>query len=481
MIFSGLVAEEAGEMRATLSPLDNLFGFNNKLFINNQNLYLYINVYTLEEKNERKYLYLYGIKLIFENEYKITILNMTKKKPILLAPAGNWQMLNAVIERGADAIYFGIQNFNMRAQSESFTVDELDEIVQLCKSKNIQTNLTLNIILYDNELKEVENIISQAKEKGVDEIICWDPSVIQLCRKYSMPFCISTQASISNSSAASFYKDLGANRIVMARECSLEQVMDVIQNVDIEVETFVHGAMCIAVSGRCFMSHDLFNRSANRGDCIQPCRREYQVTDERKDYSMTMGSDYIMSSKDLCTIDFLDKLIDSGISVFKIEGRKRSPEYAAKVTEIYRKAIDLHSEGKLDVQAKIELNDELNKVFNRGFTSGFYNSQPRGDDFASVEGNASATKKEYIGDVINYYKNTKVAYVRIKGGELNTGDNILIIGKTSGVIELQVSEMIVEDKESTVAAKGSLVTFPCENLIRPRDKVYLLKSEEATK
>lgn len=390
-------------------------------------------------------------------------------------------MLHAVIQRGADAIYFGIQDFNMRAQSENFTVEEIGDIVKVCKENGVQAHLTLNTILFDEELKQAEQIVKEAREKGVDEIICWDPSVIQLCNEYKMPFCISTQASVANSSAAKFYYTLGAKRVVLARECSLEKIKEIVAKVDIEVEAFIHGAMCIAVSGRCFLSHELFGRSANRGDCIQPCRREYQIYDERKDYSLTLGNDYVMSSKDLCSLDFLDSLMDAGIHVFKIEGRKRSPEYAANVTAVYREAIDAYAEGKFDLALKEQLKTKLDLVFNRGFTSGFYQYDPKAEDFATSEGNISPVRKEFLGEVLNYYKNSQIAFVRIKGKELRTGDSLMILGKTSGLIELNLTGMRVNDQEKDIAVKEDTVTFTCEQRVRPGDKVYLVKAAaEAT-
>ncbi len=400
---------------------------------------------------------------------------MQLNRPKLLAPAGNWIMLNAVIKSGADAIYFGIREFNMRAQAENFTIEDIPEIVRIANEKNVETHLTMNTILYDEELLVAEQIIEVAKESGVNEIICWDFSVIELCRKHKMPFCISTQASVSNSLAANYFASIGAKRVVLARECSLEQMTKIIADSNIEIEAFVHGAMCIAVSGRCFMSHELFGRSANRGDCIQPCRREYQIYDERKENSMILGQDYVMSSKDLCSIEFLDKLIESGIHIFKIEGRKRSPEYAAKATEVYRRAIDAYFDSRLTNELKQILSEELNAVFNRGFTSGFYNHLPGKDDFATEEGNISPVKKEYIGKIINYFKVNQVAFIKLESGELSEGDEIYILGKTSGVIELKATAMQVNDVPNSIAIKGDTVTLFSPERVRNGDKVYLKK------
>ena len=266
------------------------------------------------------------------------------KKPELLAPAGDWKMLVTAVKSGADAVYLGIEKLNMRAKAENFRLDELSEIVDYCRQRNVDTHLTLNTIVYEEELSDLEKIISTAKNAGVDLIICWDMSVIQKCKKFEIPFCISTQASISNSASANYYKQLGAKRIVLARECTLENIIDIKRNTNIEIETFIHGAMCIAVSGRCLLSHQMFGKSANRGECIQPCRREFEIRDKDEDKSLIIGDDYVLSPNDLSTIDFIDKLIDAGIDSFKIEGRKRSPEYIAKVVSTYRKAIDAYPE-----------------------------------------------------------------------------------------------------------------------------------------
>src|SRR3990172_7634498 len=269
------------------------------------------------------------------------------KKPELMAPAGNWTMLHAVVKAGADAVYFGSDELNMRAKAKNFQIENLPEIIEYCKTKSVKTYLTINTIIYESEQDQVYELIAKAKAAGIDMIICWDLSVIEKCNKLNMPFAVSTQASVSNSASAEMYKKLGAKRVVFARECFLEDIKKIKTKVDIEIEAFVHGAMCIAVSGRCFMSHEMFGKSANRGECIQPCRREYEIVDKSTDKSLILGEDYVLSPEDLCSIEFIDQLIEAGIDSFKIEGRKRSPEYASKVVSVYRKAIDLYYENKL--------------------------------------------------------------------------------------------------------------------------------------
>ncbi len=400
----------------------------------------------------------------------------TRRKPELMSPAGNKTMLTAVVNAGADAVYFGVEKLNMRAKASNFKIDNLHELTSYCKEKNVRTYLTLNTIIYEEELDQLREIINKAKEAGVDRIICWDFSVVQLCKEIGIPFCISTQSSVSNSLAAKFYKDTGAERIVLARECSLENIKKMRTLTDLEIEVFVHGAMCIAVSGKCFMSHHLFEKSANRGECIQPCRREYEVYDPTINKSMIVGEDYVLSPEDLCTIEFIDELIETGVDSFKIEGRKRSPEYAGAVTAAYRKAIDLYFEGTLTKEIKEELVAELGKVFNRGFSSGFYFNTPGSEEYSNIYGSKASTRKEFLGKVINYYKHAGVVYISIETGTLNEGDEVYIIGETTGVVRLKVENILNEDEKADSARKGDKITFKCNELVRPRDAVYLIKN-----
>lgn len=400
------------------------------------------------------------------------------KKPELMAPAGNWTMLRSVVKAGANAVYFGTDQLNMRAKAKNFQIENLTEIVEYCKSQNVKTYLTVNTIIYENEQEEVYELIAKAKAAGIDMIICWDLSVIEKCNKLSMPFAVSTQASVSNSASAEMYKKLGAKRVVLARECFLEDIKKIKANVDIEIEAFIHGAMCIAVSGRCFMSHEMFGKSANRGECIQPCRREYEIVDKSTDKSLILGEDYVLSPEDLCTIEFIDQLIEAGIDSFKIEGRKRSPEYAAKVVAVYRKAIDLYYEQKLTDEIKKELLEELGEVYNRGFSAGFYFEAPGENEYAGIYGSKATTRKEFIGRVTNYYKKPRVAEIKMETGRLSIDDKILIIGETTGVVELKIQNILFEDKQVNEVGKGNLFTISCEELVRVRDSVYVVKQLE---
>ena len=402
-------------------------------------------------------------------------MEIRKNKPELMAPAGDWTMLRAAVSNGTDAIYFGLDKLNMRAKAANFSVEELSEIISFCNEHKVKTYLTLNTIVFEEELAELEEIIVAAKQNGVDRIICSDLAVTDLCRKHDFPFCISTHSSISNSLAADVYKRMGAVRIVLARECSLEEIKRIRTKTDLEIEAFVHGAMCIAVSGRCFMSHHLFGKSANRGECIQPCRREYEVYDPAIDKSLIIGEDYVMSPQDLCTIEFIDQLIETGIDSFKIEGRKRAPEYVAKVVSVYRQAIDLYFESQLTDEKKKELLIELEKVYNRGFSSGFYFDVPSSEEYAGVEGSKATTRKSYVGKVLNYYKEIQVVHILLESGKIKIDDEILIMGETTGVLDIKLEKFSVNDIENSIANRGDEITLKVPSLVRRNDKVYLVE------
>ncbi len=388
------------------------------------------------------------------------------KKYELLAPAGDFSTLTAAVKAGADAVYFGLKEFSMRDNAKNFAVEDLDKINEIT-GKKVKKYLTLNVVIYNDEIKKVEEILQKVKGK-VDAIICWDLSVINLCRKFKIPFHISTQASVSNSEAAKFYKDLGAERVVLARELNLKQIKEISKIVP--VECFIHGAMCVAVSGRCFMSEHLFNRSANRGMCTQVCRRSYRITDE-EGRELKINRNTVMSAKDLCALPFMDKLKDAGIVSFKIEGRNRDARYVDTVVRIYRNAIDNNlTKPEIDKSLK-----ELEKVYNRGFSSGFYLGIPTSDDFSTVENSAATTKKSYIGKVTHYYPKANVGTVSILTGELHVGDHISIIGNTTGIENTIIKEMEIEKKKVKSAKKGEEVGIYLPR-VRENDDVYLIES-----
>lgn len=395
-------------------------------------------------------------------------------KPELLAPAGNWEMLSTAIDAGADAIYFGIEGLNMRAGAKNFTIDDIQEIVEKCHEKNIKTYLAINTIIFDEELLNTEKIIQKASEAKIDAIICWDLAVVSLAKKYELEIHLSTQASAANSLALEQYKKLGISRIILARECSLEQIKNL--NTDLEIETFIHGAMCVAISGRCFMSQYLYGKSANRGECIQPCRREYKIIDPETKEELQLQNHYVMSPKDLCTIDIIDKLIDTGINSFKIEGRNRSPEYVRTTIKAYKEAIEAHVKKQLTPNLKKKLKEQLRTVYNRDFSTGFYLGKPA-NDWCDSYGNKSTKVKEYIGKVINYYKKPQVAEIYIETGRFNKDDKLLVQGPTTGSIELTACSIQLHDNEVNKASKGQTIGIKSP-LVRKNDKVYIFKDRE---
>jgi putative protease len=394
-----------------------------------------------------------------------------KNKYELLAPAGSFPTLVTAINAGADAVYFGLKEFSMRANAKNFTIKDLDKINKIC-GKKVKKYLTLNVIIYNNELKKLEDTIKKIKGK-VDAIICWDLSVIQLCKKYKIPFHISTQASISNAESAEFYKNLGAERIVLARELSLKQIKEIKNKTKIDLEAFCHGAMCIAISGRCFMSQHLFGRSANRGMCTQVCRRSYTITDQ-EGRQLNVEPQTIMSAKDLCTLPFIEKLKQAGITSFKIEGRNRDVRYVETVVKIYRKALDKNL-NKQEIEESIK---ELETVYTKGFSSGFYLGTPTSDDFSNVEHSSATYKKEFIGKITHYYPKVNVGTVYVNTGKLSIGDEIIITGITTGIEKMKIEKLEIKNKSVSSAKKGQEVgiKFPCR--VRKNDEIYIIKKNK---
>jgi len=395
-----------------------------------------------------------------------------KSKFELLAPAGNFPMLHSAIASGADAIYLGLKDFNMRNSAKNFTLKDLEKIR---KTTKIKVYITLNTIIYDSELKKIESIIKKIKQKKLaDAIICWDLSIIQLCKKYKLPFHISTQASVANSESARFYKKLGAERIVLARELNLNQIKKISRIIDIEC--FCHGAMCVSVSGRCFTSQFQNNLSANRGQCTHPCRRAYEITDlTDKSRKLTLENNRVMSAKDLCTLPFIEKMKKAGIKSFKIEGRSRNPEYVSIVTKAYRKALDKNLNQK---EISQEL-DELKKVYNRGFSSGFYIKMPTSDDFSFSENGEQTETKEYIGKVEKFYPKIKVALVKMHYGELKQGNEIYLTHKDTEIIKTRIKSMEINNKSVNSVKKGQDVGIKFENEsdLKKDTEIYLIKKK----
>ena len=389
--------------------------------------------------------------------------NSKKTKIELLSPAGDFECLKAAIDAGADAVYFGLQDFNMRARAKNFKLTDLPKIKKICDEKKVKKYLTLNTIIYDEELKRLEALIKKAKHY-VDAIICSDFAVIDLCKKYKIKFHISTQMSISNTGSARSFKKLGAERLVLARELNLKQIKQISKIIPIEI--FVHGAMCVSVSGRCFTSQFLYGESANRGACIHPCRRLYTVKDDCGN-ELKVDNNFIFSAKDLCTLPIIEKLKKSGATSFKIEGRNKEPEYVYTVTKVYRKAIDKKLTKK-DIEESIE---ELKKVYNKGFSHGFYLGTPTNDDYSKIENSSATETKTFLGKILHYYDKLGVGLLRLNTGILKVGDEIYILGKTTGVIRHTITSMEISHKSVQEVKKGEDVGISLP-FCRKNDEVY---------
>ena len=395
--------------------------------------------------------------------------------------------LQAALDAGADAVYMGLDAFNMRARaSANFTRDELPEASRRCRAKGVKLYLTLNSIVFENELPGVEELIAFAKPH-VDAFIVSDWGVISLCRKHGVAFHISTQMSCSNSSAARFLKEQGASRVVLARECTLEEVESIVRETDIEIEAFVHGAQCVAESGRCLLSHDAYGCSANRGECHQPCRRRFLIKaidrftdadgnplhDADAEFEVTPHT--VLSAKDLCSLPFIDKLVKAGIASFKIEGRARNPEYVKTVVTAYRTAVDAVLAGAFTPELAARLVEETKKVFHREFAFGLFYGRPGADQYTDTEDSVSTTIKRHAGRVIDYFLKAKIAQVKIEDHPLRAGDLVQVHGPTTGVQEFTIESLRRDDETPEVAEKGTWVTFPAPRC-RVGDKVFFIET-----
>lgn len=406
------------------------------------------------------------------------------KRIEIMAPAGNFECLMAAIQGGADSVYFGVGNLNMRSHSaNNFTNEDLPEVVRICREHGVKTYLTLNIVVYQTEMEDVRKALEAARDAGVSAVIASDIAVIQMARNMGIEVHASTQMNISNFEAAKFYAQF-ADVIVLARELTLPQIKDISQRIREEnvcgpsgellrLELFVHGALCMSISGKCYLSLQEYGASANRGSCYQLCRRGYRVTDLETGRELEIDNKYIMSPKDLCTIEFIDKIIDAGISVFKIEGRARSAEYVKVVTSAYRQAADACcTNGGYTDKMKRELKERLSGVFNRGFWDGYYQGARLGE-WSEVYGNKAGRKKVYAAKITNYFSKLGVAEVLVEAGEIKVGDDILIIGPSTGCIELKIAEIRVDLKPVDKAVKGDLCSIPVAEKLRRSDKLYL--------
>ena len=406
----------------------------------------------------------------------------TRKDIELTAPVGSYESLMAAIQGGADSVYFGVEQLNMRAKSSNnFSIEDLKKIAGICKEHNIKSYLTVNTIIYDDELNRMKEIVHTAKESGVSAIIASDSSVINYTSSIGVELHISTQCNISNIEAVKFYARF-ADVVVLARELSLKQVAAIARTIEreqiigssgklVRIELFIHGALCMAVSGKCYLSLHEQNFSANRGECLQTCRKAYIVTEKETGNELEIDNEYIMSPKDLCTIGFINKIIESGAKVLKIEGRARPPEYVKKVSRCYREAIDSYFEGTYTKEKIEHWKEKLSTVFNRGFWDGYYLGRKLGE-WSRVYGSKATTRKIYIAKGLNYFSKIKVGEFLMEAGNLKVGDKILITGPTTGVVEATVKEIRVDLNNVEEAKKGDNFSIPVDTIIRRSDKLY---------
>lgn len=399
-----------------------------------------------------------------------------------MAPVGSYESLHAALQGGADSVYFGVEGLNMRARSSAnFTLEDLRNIVSICNEKGVKTYLTVNTVIYNQELQKMRAVIDCAGEAGVTAVIASDLSAILYAHSVGVEVHISTQCNVTNYEVVRFYAQY-ADVVVLAREVELDQVMTIHRQIVendlrgpkgelIRIEMFCHGALCMAVSGKCYLSLHEKNASANRGACNQICRRAYTVKDRDNEIELDIENEYIMSPKDLCTIGFLNKMIDAGVRVFKIEGRARSAEYVRTVCECYNEAVQAYLDGTYS-REKIEIwKERLSTVFNRGFWDGYYLGQRLGE-WSEVYGSKATKKKVLLGKVTNYFKNLSVGEFKLESGRLAVGEEILITGTTTGVIQMKVPELRVDLQSVESIEKGTVFSMPTPEKIRRGDKLY---------
>jgi putative protease len=409
-------------------------------------------------------------------------------KPEIMSPAGNWTSLSAAIHAGADAIYCGLRGFNMRDGSSNFSVAELPRLVRTCHEANVRAYLALNTIIHENELPRIQRLLLAAAAAGIDAVICWDMAVIQAATALGLPVFLSTQMSVSNSaSLATFYRTFGIRRFVLARECSLRQIRSMRRQLvtllgadaaNIEIEVFAHGAMCVSISGRCFLSEASAGKSANRGQCTQPCRRPYQITSSEGDVAFRIGDTYLLSPQDLCTLPFIEQLLEAGVSSLKIEGRGRAPEYVSTVTSAYRRCVDFYFANrrrphfKPQFQAlKDSLMQELDSVYHRGHASGFYMGRPI-DQWTSAPNSQAASKKLHVGEVVKFYRKAGAVEIHVSDTGFALGDELIIQGPTTGVVRVHVTSIQIEHQAVATASRGQAVAVQLASPARRGDHVY---------
>ncbi len=400
----------------------------------------------------------------------------------IMAPAGSYEALRAAIQGGADSVYFGAEDLNMRAASSiNFTIADLREIASICRENNVKSYLTVNVVVFDNEIEQMHRIIDSAVESGISAVIASDLSVINYAFRAGIEVHLSTQLNITNTEALKFYSKW-ADVAVLARELNLSQVKQISERIAAEnilgpggkpvrLEMFVHGALCMATSGKCYLSLHENNKSANRGKCYQTCRKAYIVTEKESGYELEIDNEYIMSPRDLCTIGFIDKILDAGVTVLKIEGRARSPEYVKTVSSCYNEAVRAVLDGTYDEEKIAEWRKRLSTVFNRGFWDGYYLGQKLGE-WNDRYGSRATRKKVYLGKITNFFAKLNVAEIKLENGDLEKGEKLLITGPTTGVLEYTADEIRVDLKVAEKALKGEFCSVKVPVVLRRSDKVY---------
>ncbi|MCF0199775.1 MAG: U32 family peptidase [Bacteroidales bacterium] len=413
-----------------------------------------------------------------------------KKSIEIMAPVGSYEALSAAIQAGAGSVYFGIGKLNMRSRSaKNFTLDDLRQIAEICNANGVKSYVTVNTVIYDEEMEEMHALLDAIQANGISAIIASDQSVIQYARQKGIEVHISTQCNITNIEAVRYYAQF-ADVMVTARELNVGQVKRIVEQIEaqnirgpkgalVRIEAFCHGALCMAISGKCYLSLDNYNSSANRGACLQLCRRGYEVRDREEGIELAIENEYIMSPKDLCTLPFLDKVLDAGVEVLKIEGRGRSPEYTKLTVQVYHEAVEAIQNGTFTQEKVDGWMQRLRSVYNRDFWDGYYLGRKTGE-WTKVYGSQATQTKLYVGQITNFYSKLSVAEIRMETHDLNVGDAIMIIGPTTGVYEDTLSEIRVDLKSVPQTVKGEFCSIPVQSLVRRGDKVYkIIPSENA--
>jgi putative protease len=412
---------------------------------------------------------------------------MKKEHVELLSPVGSFDSLQAAINAGADAIYFGVEQLNMRTRSAgAFSIEDIKEVSSICKANKIKAYLTLNTVMYEHDMQLLKAILNEVKKQAIDAVIAADFSVIEYCNQLNIPLHISTQANVSNIETVQFFARF-ADVIVLARELTLKQVENICNEIKrknikgpsgepVKIEIFVHGALCMAISGKCYLSLHTQNASANRGACVQNCRRSYTVKDTESGEELLVDNEYIMSPKDLCSIDILDQVINSGVDVLKIEGRTKGADYVQVVTRCYREAMDAVNNGTFSFEKVAAWKTEMGKVYNRGFWEGYYLGRKLGE-WTSTPGSVATEKKIYIGKGTKYYAKIAVGEFVLEAGKIKQGDTLMVTGPHCGMVKIKMDPLIVNGQPLPEATKGDLITFPFATKVTASDKLFKVVEE----